>query len=94
MSELRRARQAAGLTIEQLAVRAGIGGATVERIENGRTRPTKATLAALTGALGVAEEVRNGDAQLAVTHRTLARLKSLEARVAELEARLADAPRP
>jgi transcriptional regulator with XRE-family HTH domain len=50
-SELRAARIAADLTIEQLAVRAGIGGATVERIEHGRVTPHRATLLALAIAL-------------------------------------------
>ncbi len=50
-SALREARLAAGMTIEQLAVRAGIGGATVERIEHGRVAPHRATLFALAHAL-------------------------------------------
>jgi transcriptional regulator with XRE-family HTH domain len=49
--ELRAARVAAGLSIEQLAVRAGIGGATVERIEHGRVKPHRSTLLALGLAL-------------------------------------------
>ena len=48
---LREARVAAGLTIEQLAVQAGVGGATVERIEHGRVKPHRATLLALALAL-------------------------------------------
>lgn len=49
--ELRAARLNAGLTIEQLAVRAGIGGATVERIEHGKVTPHRSTLLALAIAL-------------------------------------------
>jgi len=49
--ELRAARLDAGLTIEQLAVRAGIGGATVERIEHGKVSPHRSTLLALAIAL-------------------------------------------
>jgi len=50
-SGLREARVAAGLTIEQLAVSAGVGAATVERIEHGRVKPHRATLLALALAL-------------------------------------------
>ena len=50
-SALREARLAAGMTIEQLAVRAGVGGATVERIEHDRVTPHQATLFALAQAL-------------------------------------------
>lgn len=49
--ELRAARVAAGLSIEQLAVRAGVSGATVERIEHGRVTPHRSTLLALGLAL-------------------------------------------
>ncbi len=50
-SGLREARCAAGLSIDQLAVRAGIGSATVERIEHGRVTPRRATLVVLALAL-------------------------------------------
>lgn len=49
--DLRAARVAAGLTIDQLAVSAGIGSATVERIEHGRVTPHRSTLLALALAL-------------------------------------------
>jgi len=75
-SSLREARIAAGLTIEQLAVSAGVGGATVERIEHGRVKPHRATLLALALALsapydseaaggnrGFAQTVDAGDGQ-------------------------------
>jgi len=51
--ELRAARIAAKLTIEQLAVRAGIGGATIDRIEHERVTPHRSTVLALAIALEV-----------------------------------------
>lgn len=50
---LRTARRRAGLSIDQLAVSAGMGGASVSRIECGRTSPQRTTKAALAAALGV-----------------------------------------
>ena len=51
---LRALREAAGLTREQLAVKAGRSSATVIRIENGsKHSPNLETLSALAGALGV-----------------------------------------
>lgn len=54
-SRLRAARLAAGHSQATLAVRAGIGRATVERIETGRSpRPRLATRRVIADALGVA----------------------------------------
>lgn len=51
-AEVRAARRAAGLTAEQLAVRADLSGSGLERIERGDTsRPHRATVAALRRAL-------------------------------------------
>ncbi len=51
---LRQARIAAGLTRDELAVRAGIASATVYRLEHNRTaQPNRSTLAMLAQALGV-----------------------------------------
>ena len=46
-------RKAAGLTREQLAVKAGISSSTVVRTEHGKHDPSVATLNALADALGV-----------------------------------------
>ncbi|MGI8731408.1 MAG: helix-turn-helix domain-containing protein [Solirubrobacteraceae bacterium] len=52
---LREARRDARLSIDQLAVAAGVSSATVERIEHERvSRPHRATLAALGFALATA----------------------------------------
>jgi transcriptional regulator with XRE-family HTH domain len=48
---LRDARLAAGLTRDELAVCAGVGSATVTRIENGHVRPNRSTLRAIAAAL-------------------------------------------
>lgn len=54
---LRQAREAAGLTQTELAQRAGIGRATVERIEAGRSpRANLSTRRVLADALGVSVE--------------------------------------
>jgi len=54
-TDLRVARLAAGLTIDELAVHAGVGSATVERIEAGRVaRPHRSTRLALALALAAA----------------------------------------
>lgn len=51
-ADLRRARLDAKLTIDQFAVRAGVGSATVERIELGHVaKPHRSTLLALALAL-------------------------------------------
>ena len=68
--ELRSRRHAAGLTMEQLAVAAGIGSATVARIENCRVSPNRSTLLAIELAFNDVEpaddrldgKVRDGDA--------------------------------
>lgn len=48
---LRQRRTRAGLTREQLAVRAGLATRTLQRIELGQARPHRATVAALLAAL-------------------------------------------
>lgn len=50
---LRHAREVAGLTQEALAVRAGIGAATVRRAERGEVAPLRMTRRALAEALHV-----------------------------------------
>ncbi len=62
--ELRAARRAAGLTIDQLAVRAGVSGATVERIEHGRVKPHPKTLRALALVLPAAPAGQSPCAQV------------------------------
>jgi len=62
-SPLRMARLAQGLSIEDLASRAGISGRTVISAERGEHRPYGATRRCLSQALGLAPEVlwpRNG----------------------------------
>ncbi|MFN8131160.1 MAG: helix-turn-helix transcriptional regulator [Solirubrobacteraceae bacterium] len=49
---LRRIRQAKGISIELLAVCAGVSSATVRRIEAGQGRPHRTTVEALAAALG------------------------------------------
>jgi transcriptional regulator with XRE-family HTH domain len=52
---IRRLRQTAGLSVEELAIRAGTSAATVSRLERGRTRAPRLSLAsALARALGFA----------------------------------------
>jgi transcriptional regulator with XRE-family HTH domain len=51
-SKLQRARRAAGLTVEQLAVKAGVSYSTVNNMDRG-TRVSKATLERIALALGV-----------------------------------------
>lgn len=50
---LRRHRIAAGLTLEQLAARAGFGKGYLSRIENGKKTPPIATLSRLAAVLGI-----------------------------------------
>lgn len=67
---LREARIAAGLTTDELAVTAGVGSATVERIECGRVTPRRATLIALALALGegpVTQRTQGADPGLSKT---------------------------
>lgn len=52
-ARLRAARLAAGKTRDRTAVDAEIGSATITRIENGHSRPHRATMRALAAALGV-----------------------------------------
>jgi len=51
-TRLNRARKAAGLTLEQLAVKAGVSYATVNNMDRG-ARVSKATLERIALALGV-----------------------------------------
>ena len=53
--ELRRRREAAGLSREELAHRAQVSSQTIYRIETGRVVPTRATVAAIRRALGEAD---------------------------------------
>jgi len=50
---VKRLREAKGLTQQQIAVAADLAVPTVSRIERGATRPDLATLEALAGPLGV-----------------------------------------
>lgn len=52
--EVRRRRQAAGLTLEQLAERAGLTPNYIGTIEHGRRDPSLSTLIALSRALNIA----------------------------------------
>ena len=51
---LRRERQRAGITLTDLAHRAGIGKSTLSELESGAGNPSLETLWALAGALGIA----------------------------------------
>src|SRR5262249_27888484 len=55
---LRRHRLAAGLTQEALAERAGLGVRTIQGLEEGESRPRRATLRRLAAALALPEEQR------------------------------------
>ena len=58
-AQLRRLREAAGLTQEELALRAGLSPDAVSRLERGvRRRPYPHTVRALADALGLSEEKR------------------------------------
>ncbi len=61
--QVKRARERALLTQEELAVRAGIGTATLNRIEKDRVDPHFRTIRKIAKALGVdpAELVKEGD---------------------------------
>lgn len=50
---LRSARQAAGISLRELARRASVSASLVSQIETGRLRPSVSTLYTLTGALGI-----------------------------------------
>ena len=50
--DLRERRHRAGMTLSEVALRAGIRQETLSRIENGRTNPTVATVRAILRALG------------------------------------------
>ena len=50
---LRRVREAAGMSQDELGEAAGVGRATIARIESGRGNPRRATLIAISFATGV-----------------------------------------
>ncbi len=52
---VRHARRSVGLTITELAGRAGIAESTLRRVETDRTRPSTATLARIGLALGMSD---------------------------------------
>ena len=54
-SRVRVARREAGLTIPELAERAGIGARTIGRIERGESLPNVGTLSAIAYALGITD---------------------------------------
>jgi len=55
-------RESRGLSQQELATKAGIGIATLSRLENGKNKPNKATLAVLARALGVnLKNINQGD---------------------------------
>jgi len=54
--QLRQIRERKALSQRDLAQRAGVGEATISRIEQGRVRPRPSTLRKLAAALGVAPE--------------------------------------
>jgi transcriptional regulator with XRE-family HTH domain len=58
-AELRRLRASAELTREEVAERTGINTATLYRIETGRGRPQRRTLAALLDLYGTSEQQRH-----------------------------------
>lgn len=60
-SRLRACRLAADKTRDALAVEAGVGSATVTRIENGHVRPHMSTMRALAVALGVSVDALLND---------------------------------
>ncbi|MBA4506379.1 helix-turn-helix domain-containing protein, partial [Corynebacterium sanguinis] len=53
---VRKAREVAGLTQDELGEKAGVGRATVARIERGKGSPRRASLIALAFATGVSLE--------------------------------------
>jgi transcriptional regulator with XRE-family HTH domain len=55
-NSIRAAREALGMTREELAFKAGISFGTLERIERGQNTPRRATLAVLAEALGIPVE--------------------------------------
>lgn len=68
---VRNARAAAGMTQIDLAVASGVSPATVHRVEAGRHQPSRATLVALSAALGVLPEslAHTGDAATGASRR-------------------------
>ena len=64
MLQLKRARKLAGLTVEQLAYKAGISQHHVSRLEHGHHVPLITTLQKLATALGVqVQDLTAGDLQ-------------------------------
>ncbi len=61
-AQLRKARERALLTQEELAARADLGVPTISRIENGRVEPHFRTIRKLAKALGVDPKDLVGDA--------------------------------
>src|SRR5215203_5807413 len=53
MEELRRLREARGLSQRQLAERSGVGRVTIIHVESGQTSPNVETLSRLAAGLGV-----------------------------------------
>jgi len=62
---LREIRQRKALSQQDLAERAGVGEATICRIEQGRVRPRPSTLRKLAAALGIAPEELTEDNKMA-----------------------------
>lgn len=61
-TQLKKAREQALLTQEELSERAGLGVPTISRIENGRVEPHFRTIRKLAKALGVDPRDLVGDA--------------------------------
>jgi transcriptional regulator with XRE-family HTH domain len=66
---LKELRQAAGLTQQRLAERAGFHGFTVAKLEQGLQEPSWPTVLALAGALGVGVEAFVGNGEGAAERR-------------------------
>jgi predicted ATPase/DNA-binding XRE family transcriptional regulator len=72
-SQLRRLREAAGLTQEELALRAGLSPRAISALERGeRQRPYPHTVRTLADALGLSEEVRTSLLATLPSHATAA----------------------
>ncbi|GHJ44690.1 XRE family transcriptional regulator [Catellatospora sp. TT07R-123] len=67
---LRRLRESAGVSLSELARRAGIGKATLSGLEHGTRNPTLDTLWSVTAALGVPITALLGQAETAVVRGT------------------------
>ncbi|MEV6672869.1 helix-turn-helix transcriptional regulator [Streptomyces sp. NPDC051162] len=82
---MREHRQRAGLSLEQLALLAGISPETARKAESGRRRPTGRVVVALAGALGVGVE------ELAPRAAGPATLKQLRQRTGRTQRQVAEA---